>query len=76
MKISEWLLGHYKKRFGEFTVLQHDSGSTWNDGGSWSTTIIKCGGEILKVHMPSDYNCDNLEVTKMKTVMKETYQPV
>jgi hypothetical protein len=74
MKISDWLLNHYKKKFGyDLVVLQHNSGSTWNDGGEWNDTIVKCGGEVLRIYMPSDYQCDNLQVTKMKAVMAEIY---
>lgn len=77
MKISDWLLSHYKKKFGEdLVVLQHDHGSTWNDGGGWNDTIVKCGDEILRIYMPSDYCCDKLEVTRLKAVMKETYVPI
>lgn len=81
MKIGDWLLGHYKERFDPdgtkgFIVLQHDTGSTWNDGGSWNSTIVQVGNEVIKIDMSSDYNCDKLEVTKMKTVLKETYEPV
>lgn len=76
MKMSDWLLSHYKKRFGEdIVVLQHDSGPTWNDGGGWNTSIINCGDEVLRVHMPTDYRCDDLQITKMKAVMKVVYEP-
>lgn len=77
MKISDWLKGHYKKKFGDdLVVISHETGSTWNDGGSWNKTIVKVKGEILSIYMPSDYNSDRLEVTKMKAVMKEVYIPV
>lgn len=77
MKISDWLLSHYKKKFGQdLVVLQHDHGSTWNDGGGWNDTIVKVGGEILRIYMPSDYRQDHLEVTKMEVVMKPSYKPI
>lgn len=76
-KISDWLLSHYKKKFGDdLVVLSHSTGSTWNDGGNWNNTIVKVNGEILNISMPSDYKSDALDVTKMKAVMKETYVPV
>lgn len=76
MKISDWLLGHYKKKFGDdLVVLDHTHGPTWNDGGGWNNTIASVGGEILQIYMPSDYNSDRLEVTKMKKVMKPSYVP-
>lgn len=75
-KISDWLLGHYKKKFGQdLVVLEHHTGSTWNDGGSWNNTIVDVGGETLMISMPSDYNTDRLDVTKLKKVMKESYEP-
>ena len=77
MKISDWLLSHYKKKFGDdIVILQHDHGSTWNDGGGWNTTIIKTRDKILHVHMPTDYRSDDLQVTEMKQVMTPTYVPV
>ncbi len=77
MKIGDWLLGHYKKKFGEdLVVLEHKTGSTWNDGGSWNWTLVKCNGEIFSIDMPSDYQTDNLKITKMKPVSKIVYEPV
>ncbi len=76
MKISDWLLNHYKKKFGNnLVVLSHEHGSTWNDGGGWNNTVIKVGGKILQIYMPSDYNTDKLEITEMKAVLKEVYVP-
>lgn len=75
MKMSDWLLNHYKKKFGEFEVLEHVGGSTWNDDGSWYSTVIKTKDGILNVHMASDYGQDQLIITKMKAVMKEVYVP-
>lgn len=77
MKISDWLLGHYKKKFGEdLEVLEHGTGSTWNDGGAWNDTTVRVGGEILRIYMPSDYNTDNLEVKKMRSILVTRYVPV
>lgn len=74
MIISPWLLNEYKKKFGnDIKILEHKEGSTWNDGGSWYTTILKTSDKIIRVHMPSNYQTDKLEITKMKAVMKEVY---
>ena len=76
MKISDWLLSHYKKKFGEdLIVLQHDHGPTWNDGGGWNTTIVQCGDKIFRIYMSTDYRSNDLEVTEMKVIMKPTYIP-
>lgn len=79
--VPSWLIQTYQKKFDpnrikDLLILEHHSGPTWNDGGSWYTTTLRCGDEILRVHMKSDYRQDDLEVTKMKLVMKETYEPV
>ncbi len=81
MKIPDHLKQLYIKKFDPdwsrgFQVLEHVGGSTWNDGGSWYTTIIRVGDEILMVHMPSDYKTDDLKITKMKAVMKQCYEPL
>lgn len=76
MKIDDWLLLHYKKKFGnDLVVLDHATGATWNDGGTWNTTIAKVGEEIIQIHMPSNYQCDRLEVKKMEVVMTPSYMP-
>lgn len=75
--MPDYLLNKYKKKFGEsLVVLDHAHGSTWNDGGSWYRTVVKYKGEILQIYMPSDYQEDKLEITKMKMVLKETYEPL
>ncbi len=81
MKIGDWLLNHYKKRFDPdgtkgFKVIDHAHGPTWNDGGAWNRTIILLNGEFIEVFMPSDYNTDKLGTRKMKSVLKETWEPV
>jgi hypothetical protein len=81
MKIGPWLESFYKKKFDPdgtkgFKVLDHSTGSTWNDGGSWNFTVVEVGGEVLSISMPSNYNYDKLDITKMKRVMREAYEPV
>ncbi len=81
MKISDWPLGYYKERFDpdgtkEFVVLKHDRGSTWNDGGRWYKTIVRCNDEILEIYMPTDYRSDDLKITKMKVSLREVYEPL
>lgn len=77
MKINDWLLSHYKKRFGDdIIVLDHDEGPTWNDGGYWNSTIVQRGNEIFKIYMHSDYRSDDLEVIKLKATTKTIYVPV
>lgn len=77
MKIPDHLLSRYKKRFGDdIKILDHSSGPTWNDGGSWNYTIIQTGEETLGVKMESDYRVDDLDVVKLKTVLKPHYVPI
>lgn len=77
MKISTWLLNYYKEKFGDdIVVLDHSTGPTWNDGGSWNNTIVKRGKEAFQIYMPSDYNTDDLRITKVAEIMKVIYTPI
>lgn len=75
---SQWLSDFYKKKLNakSFKVLQHDHGPTYNDGGGWNDTIVEADGNIYRIYMASDYQCDNLKITAMKKVMKEAYEPI
>lgn len=74
MKISDWLLNHYKKKFGDdLVVLDHSTGSTWNDGGAWNYTVVSVGGQIIGIKMESDYRTDDLRVVKLKAVPTVRY---
>ncbi len=75
-KLSNWLLNYYKKKFGEdIVVLDHSTGSTWNDGGAWNYTIVQRGNEIFGIKMESDYNTDKLDVVKLKAQPTVKYVP-
>jgi len=77
MKIGDWLLSHYKKRFGDdIVVLDHSTGATWNDGGSWNYTIVQQGDRIFGIKMDSDYASDGLETVNLKAVPTVKYVEV
>lgn len=55
-------------------VMEYDSGSTFNDGGSWHTWIYRHEGLYYRVHQPSDYVNDYLiERVKRKTVENQIW---
>jgi len=46
------------------TFIQHKTGSTWNDGGSWHSVFFRrSDGSGGSIHMKSDYQPDDLEVS-------------
>lgn len=74
---KDWLIKHYTKLLGgDIKIIRHDEGSTWNDGGSWYSTLLYHNGVMIQVDTPSNYNTDNYTITKFKPVMKECYEPV
>lgn len=74
-KPSEWLSNHLIGAvYGGEEIVEFKSGSTWNDGGSWNTAIVKAGSRFWRVHMPSDYQSQSLDIDEVEIVMVPTFK--
>ena len=57
--------------------VDHETGSTWNDCGPWSTWVYKLGDKFWRVHQPSDYDpAVKIDEVAQRKVVSVIYEPV